>query len=124
MPEIQIRQLTPTKPASEQNGKDCTVSLALERIWIRRLPEAASSFRREPVSESHAQFLDALHTSDTGGQFGAKQASIGGLVSKTPNSSESPVDCSRRELPVLKVDSVPGDNSLVEGQSGFGAVYH
>ena len=88
------------EPASKQDGKDCAVSLALQRVRVRRLPEAASFFSCEPVSK-RTQLLDALHTSDTGGQLGAEQACVGGFVGETPNSSESPIDRSRRELPLL-----------------------
>ena len=122
MPEIQIRQLASPEPASKQNGKHCAVSLSLERIWVRCLPEAASFFSREPVSDPHAELLDSLYTSDTGGQFGAEQARVGRFVGETPNGSESSVDCSGRELPVFKVNPVSCNDSLVEGQSRFGAI--
>src|SRR5215471_16073915 len=117
MPEIQISQLASPEPASKQNGKHCAVSLALERIWIRRLPEAASFFSREPVSAPHTELLGSLYTSDTGGQLGAEQAGVGRFVCETPNGSESSVDCSRRELPVFKANPVSRNDSLVEGQS-------
>lgn len=111
MPELQIGQFTATEPASKQNRKDCTVSLALQRIWVRRLPEAASFFSCKPISEPHTQLLDALHTFDTGCQLGAEQASVGGFGGETPNGSESSVDRSCRELSVLEVNSVSGDQS-------------
>jgi hypothetical protein len=115
MPEIQMSQLASAEPASEQNGKHCAVSLALERIWGRRLPEAASFFSREPVSEPHTELLSSLYTADTGGQLRAEQAGVGRFVGETPNGSESPVDCSRRELPVFKVNPVSRNDSLIEG---------
>src|ERR1700732_1647414 len=101
MPEIQVSQLTSTEPASKQNRKHCAVSLALERTWVRRLPEAASFFRREPVPEPHAELLDALHTADLACNLGEEQAGVGGFVGESPYSSESSIDRSRRKLPVL-----------------------
>jgi len=38
MPVIQISQLTPSEPASEQDRKDRAVSLALQSLRVRRLP--------------------------------------------------------------------------------------
>lgn len=106
----------------KQNGKDCTVSFAFERIWIGCLPEATSVFSRKPIPKSYTQLLDAFHTSDSCRQLGAEQASVGGFVGEAPNGSESSVNRSRREMTILKVNSVPGDDSLVERQSRFGAV--
>lgn len=72
MSEIQISQLASPEPASKQNRKHRAVSLALERIWVRRLPEASSFFSSEPVSEPHSELFGSLYTADTGGQLGAE----------------------------------------------------
>ena len=48
MPKIQISQLTPAQSAAKQDGEDGPVTLAFERICVRRLPEAASLVTGEP----------------------------------------------------------------------------
>src|SRR5258708_14105705 len=75
MPEIQVSQLSSSQPASKQDRKDCSVSLALQRIRVRRLPQPASLFSSRPVSEPYTQSLDAFHTANAGGQLRTEQAS-------------------------------------------------
>ena len=102
--ELQISQLTAPQSASKQDGENRTVTFAFERIWVRRLPEAASLVSYEPISESHTQLLDALDTPDTRCQFGAEQACVGSLVGQPTNSGKSPIDCARCEPAVLEVN--------------------
>ena len=114
MPVIQISQLTPSEPASEQDRKDRAVSLALQSLRVRRLPQQASFLRCEPVTEPHAELLDALYAADTGRQLWAEQDGVRRFVGEAPNSCERAVDRSYREVSVFEVNAVPGDHRLVE----------
>src|SRR4051794_26183973 len=114
MPVIQIGQLTPSEPASEQDRKDRAVSLALQSLRVGHLPQPTSFLRCEPVAEPHAELLDALYASDPRGQLWAEQAGVRCFVGEPPNSSEPSVDRSRREVSVFEVNSITGDHGLVE----------
>ena len=115
MSKIQIGQLTPSEPASKQDRKDRAVSFTFQSLRVRRLQQPATFFRCEPVTESHAELLDALYASDTGGQLWAEQARVRGFVGKPPNSSEPSIDRSCREVSIFEMNPVPGDHGLVEG---------
>ena len=58
------------------------------------------------------KLLDTFHTPNAGSQLGTEQASVGGFLGETPNSSESSVDGSRRKVPIFEVDSISGDHGL------------
>ena len=51
-----------------------------------------------------------------------EQASVCGLVGESSYCSKSPIDRSRRELPILEENAVAGDHNLVERQSRLVAV--
>jgi hypothetical protein len=81
MREIQIGQLAAPEHTPKQDGQDCAVSFAFQRLRIRSLPKAAGLVRREPIPKPHAQLFDSHHSSDTRGEFRAEQASIGSFIS-------------------------------------------
>src|SRR5258708_1981239 len=98
MPEIQVSQLSSSQPASKQDRKDCSVSLALQRIRVRRLPQPASLFSSRPVSEPYTQSLDAFHTANAGGQLGTEQASVAAhLDVKSPSWTSDPEPLATRQ---------------------------
>jgi hypothetical protein len=78
--EGKVRQLATSQTTTQQDCDDCTISLALERLGIGKLPESTSLICREPISQSHSELLQSLHATDAGGKFGAQQSCIGRLV--------------------------------------------
>jgi hypothetical protein len=71
MIKAKVCQLAASYPATQQNSDDRTVSLALKRFNVGKLPECASLICRKPVSESHTELLQSLHAADASGKFRA-----------------------------------------------------
>jgi len=73
--------------------------------------------RGEPIPEPHTEFLDTLHTSNPCGQLGTEQASVRSLISESPNSRESSIDCPGCQMTIFQADAIPGHNGFVERQT-------
>jgi len=69
MGELQICQFAAPKSAAEQDGENCPVPFTFERIRVKCLPESASLFSCEPISNPHTQLLGPFHPSDAGGEL-------------------------------------------------------
>jgi hypothetical protein len=67
----QIDRLVPSKPAGEQDRQQCAIAFALQLLKVRRIPEPVRLFRRQPIAESDADFLDALDASYTSSEVRA-----------------------------------------------------
>ena len=80
--EVQLNGFMPPQAAGEQHSQKGAVPFALQSLRIGRLPEGFALFGCQPVSQAHSQFLDALHSPDTGGKVGAQKTAIGGFVSE------------------------------------------
>ena len=79
----------PLQTASEQHSQKGKVPVALQSLGIGTLPDGFALFGRQPVSQSHSEFLDAFHSPDTGGEIRAKETAIGGIVSEPPYDPEA-----------------------------------
>ena len=80
--EIQLHGFMTPQTAGEQHSQKGAVPFALQSLGIGTLPEGLALLGRQPVSQSHSEFLDAFHSPDTGGEIRAKEAAIGGFVSE------------------------------------------
>ena len=98
------------------------VALAFESLGIRKLPQGASLFSRQPVAKANAQFFRSPDPAYARCEFRAQQPKVGRLVSETAHRCESDVDGSWCQLASLEVDSVAGYHALVEGEARFRAI--
>ena len=62
MSELQFGQFAARQNAAKQEGKNCPVPLAFERV--RRLPEFAGLVSGEPISKSDTQLPGRFHPPD------------------------------------------------------------
>jgi hypothetical protein len=60
------------EPAAKQNRKDCTVSLALQRIWVKHLPHAASFFSAYPRFSTQRNIYRIPVTEERGWNEGSR----------------------------------------------------
>jgi hypothetical protein len=87
--EVQFHGFMPPQAAGEQNSQKGAVPFALQSLGIGTLPQDFALFGRQPISQSHSEFLDAPHSPDTGGEIRAKKAAICGLVCQPPHGPEA-----------------------------------
>src|SRR5262249_50510451 len=72
MIETEIGQFASPKTATQQDGNDRSVALALEGFGIRGLPQVPSFFCGQPISQPNAKSLDAFYAPDVGCQLWAQ----------------------------------------------------
>jgi len=87
--EVQLHGFMTPQTAGEQHSQKGTVSFALQSLGIGTLPEGFALFGRQPVAQSHSEFLDALNSPNTGGEIRTQQTAIGGLVCQPPHGPEA-----------------------------------
>src|ERR1035441_8676624 len=122
MRELQVGQFAAPQTAAKQDGENCPVPLAFERVRVRGLPEFAGLPSGEPISKPDTKLPGPFHPPDAGGELRTEQASVGSLIGEPPHCSESSIDRSCRELAILEENAITGDHNLVERQAWFGAV--
>ena len=115
MSNVQFCRLFPAQPATQEDPEQRPVSLALERIRVRHLPECFCLVGGEPVTETNAEVFRPFDSPDASSEIRAEQSGIGSFVREPTDRREPAVDCARRELTRFQVDSVAGDDGLVEG---------
>jgi hypothetical protein len=76
-------------------------------------------FSTQPVSNSNSNPTDALYSSDSGGQFGAEEAGVGGFKRYPSNGSQAQIDGCRCELLLFEIDPVSQDQGTVEYEPRF-----
>jgi len=112
--EVQLHGFMPPQTACEQHGQKGTIPFALESLGVGTLPKGFALFGRQPIPQSHSEFLDALHSPNTGGEISAKKTAIAGLVCQPPHGPEAQIDGSRCKLPRLQVHPIADDNGSAE----------
>ena len=68
MRELQIGHFAAPQTAAKQDGENCPVSFAFERVRVRRLPEFAGFVSGEPISKPDTQLPGSFHPPDAGGE--------------------------------------------------------
>jgi hypothetical protein len=115
-----LRSFFAGQAAPEEDSEQRSISLALERIRVRHLPELFGLVDGEPVTKTNAELLWPLDPPDAGCKIRAEKAGISGLVCKPTYGREPAINCARRELPCFQVNSVASDNRFVERQGAPG----
>jgi hypothetical protein len=92
-----------TKSAGEQQGKQCSITFALDLLAVRRLPECLPLFRGQPVAKPYAQFLYALDPPYARRQISAEESAVCRLVRKTAHCAEAEVDRGWSEIAGLQM---------------------
>ena len=87
--EGQLNGFMAPQPASQQHSQKSAVPFALQSLRIGRLPEGFALFDRQPVAQTHSEFLNAFHSPNTGGEIGTEETAIGGFVGEPPNGSKT-----------------------------------
>lgn len=54
---VQFRRLFPAQPAAQEDPEERSISLALERIWVRHLPKRFCLVGSEPITKADAEVL-------------------------------------------------------------------
>jgi len=116
---FQIRCLVSPQSAREEKRQQGAVTFPLHLGVIRTLLQRASLLSREPVSHSDAILLQTLHPPNPGGQIGAEQTTICGLVGQPPNCAQPKVDGPGGQSPGSEMAAIPKYNDPVECQPRF-----
>jgi hypothetical protein len=111
---VQFCGLSSAQPATQQDPEQRSISFALECIRVGYLPEYFCLLCGKPVTQTSTEVFRPCDSSDTGGKVGAEQARISGFIGEASHGRESPIDRARRKLARFQVNSITGDDSLVE----------
>jgi len=115
----QFRGLVSPQSASQQKGQDGPVTFALHPSRVGSLPKRAGLLSRKSVSQANTILLHASYAPNSGGQIGAEQATIGGLISQPPNSAETKIDGPRGQAPRFEMAAIPQNHNAIECQPWF-----
>jgi len=69
MVETEVGKLSSSETATEKDGNDRSVALALEAFGIGGLPQVTSFLCGQPISQPNAEFLNTFYAADAGGEF-------------------------------------------------------
>ena len=114
MADLKFGRLFPAQPAAQEDPEQRPVSLALERVKVGHLQERPCLVGSEPVPQTHAEVLRPFDSPDSSGKIRAQKTGIGSFIRETPDGGEPAIDRSRRKLTRFQMNSIPGDNCLVE----------
>jgi hypothetical protein len=114
MGKIQFCRLFPAQPATQEDPEQRSISLALERIRVRHLPERSRLVGGQPITKTNAEVLWPFDSPDTSSKIRAEQAGISGFICEAPDGREPAVNRTRRKLTGFQVDSVASDDGLIE----------
>jgi len=89
---------------------------------IGRLPKRMTLLRREPVPETHAQFLDALNPANASGGIGTEQTAVGSFICESAYYAKAQIDCARCELTGFEMRSIAQHYYPVKRQARFRTV--
>jgi hypothetical protein len=98
MRNVQFCGFFPAQPATQEDPEQRSISLALERIRIRHLPERPCLIGREPVAQTNAEVLRPFDSPDASSEIRTQQARIGGFICEAPYCGEPAVYRARRKL--------------------------
>lgn len=90
--------LFPARPATQEESEHCSISLALQRVGVRHLPERLCLVGGQPITEADAEVFRAFDSTDASSEVRAEQTGIGSFVRETSDRREPAVDCARRKL--------------------------
>src|ERR1035437_8412515 len=118
----QAGEFVPTESASEEQGQQCPIALALHLLLARCLPECLALLGGQPVAKPDSQLLDALDSPYSSSQICAEEPAVCCLVRKTAHGSETKVDRTRSEVAGFQMHSVPDDHGFAERQPRLGTI--
>ena len=96
--ESQFGNLVSPQAACKQQREQRPITLAFQLLRVWRLPERLCLLGCQPIAGSHAQFLQALHASDSGGKIGAQETAICRFICKAPDRAKTEIDRPWREV--------------------------
>ncbi len=96
--DVQFCRFSPAQPAAQPDPAQRPISLTLERIRVKRLPERPCLAGREPVTKTNAEALRSFDSPDAGSEVRAEKAGISGLVHKPTDDREPAINGARRVL--------------------------
>jgi len=86
--DLLVRCSVPNQGLLRQCG---IVALASKAFAVRRQQQVLALFRSQPIANRNPQALGALHPANAGGQVCTEQATIGSLVSQSPDCRQSQI---------------------------------
>jgi hypothetical protein len=113
----QINEFSSARPTPQENRQDGSISFTLHAVHVRKLPQLARLIHGQPIPKPHAQLFCSFHATDASSEFRAQESCIRRLVSKSSNGRQPYVDCAWCQQLILKMDSIPCDDRLVEGHA-------
>jgi len=113
--ELQPDQLGSAQTTAKQDGQHREIPLGA-KVWaVGSLQYPGTLICTQPITGPKAKPLDALHASDTGGQFWAQQARISGFVSQSAHGSKLLIDGVGCQTSRFKVHPIADHNNAIEG---------
>lgn len=96
--KIQFCRLSPAQPATQEDSEQRSISLALERIRVRHLPELSCLLGGEPVTKANAEVLRPFDAPDASSKIRAEQTGISRFVCQATDGRKPAVNRARRKL--------------------------
>src|SRR5215469_4888689 len=118
----QINEFFSTETASKEYRKDSSIPFSLHGLHIGKLPEGSGFIHGQPISESHAQFLCALHATNAGGQIRTEESRICRFIGEPSDCCKPHVDGARCKQLVFQMNPIAGDHCFVKGKPRFGTI--
>src|SRR5215469_15212376 len=106
---IRMRAAVPTR-----HGR---VFLSIADGWAP--PKRMALLCREPVPETHAQFLDALNSANASGGISTEQTAVGAFACESAYCAKAQIDCARCELTGFEMRPIAQHHYPVERQAWF-----
>ena len=90
---IKLCGFSAAQPTTQQDREYRSISFALERVAIGRLPQGPGLLGGKPVAEANAYVFGTLHATNSGSQFRAEQAGISSFVRAGKYWDTNPAPC-------------------------------
>jgi hypothetical protein len=117
-----VNEFFSTETAPKEYRKDSSIPFPLHGVHIGKLPEGSGFIHSQPISESHAQFLCALHATNAGGQIRGEEPRICCFIGESSDCCKPHVDGARCKELVFEMNPVSSDYGFVERKPRFGAI--
>jgi len=120
--EFQPDQFGSAQSTAKQDGQHRIIPLGA-KVWaVGSLQYPRTLICTQPIAGPKAKLLDALHASNTGGQFWAQQTGISGFVSQSAHGSKLLIDGVRCKTSRFEVHTIADDDNTIEGEPRFRAI--
>jgi hypothetical protein len=100
--------------APNEQCKNCPITFVSEAACRWFAKQGPGLINSQPVANPNAETLCPFDTADSGGQFRAQKASVGGFIGEPPHSGQAHVDSRGCEVLLFEKELLAKDDSAVK----------